>query len=297
MKRNIWKVLLGLVLAFTAGVNAYSANGFIDTTRYDLCAGDTLNVALTTGKRVQFYSDSIVFDTIHVTSNTEDSIHTYIVRLRPVFLVVEPIRVLPLGGSFVWHGSTITTEGTYQKVYESKYHCDSIYRVTVYRLFIEEEQRHICQGEETEWRGQKLSQPGTYDDLVRSKDGLRDSIIYRLQLSTQYVPETYITHSICRGSYYDWRTQHLTEQGTYHDTLKSYMGCDSIVHLTLNILDVDTTLIVRQITEGESIEWEGEMISEAGVYDKAKKNIYDCDSIVRLIVTSYPVDTLAPRAC
>ena len=296
MKRNIWKVLLGLVLAFTAGVNAYSANGFIDTTRYDLCAGDTLNVDLTTGKRVQFYTDSIVYDTIHVTSNTEDSIHTYIARLRPVFLIVEPIRVLPLGGSIKWHDSTITTEGTYQKVYPSQYGCDSIYRVTVYRLFIEEEPRHICQGEETEWRGRKYSQPGVYDDLVRSKDGLRDSIIYRLRLTTQYIPETYITHSICRGTYYDWRTQHLTEQGTYHDTLRSSMGCDSIVHLTLNIRDVDTTLVVRQITDGESFEWEGQTITGAGVYDVEKTNINGCDSIVRLIVTSYPVDTIRETA-
>ena len=221
MKRNILKMLLGMVLAFTAAVNVNAENGFIDTTTYKLCAGDTLNVEFTTGKWVRFYTDSIVYDTIHVRSTTEDSIHVYIARLLPVFKIEEPIRVLPLGGSIEWHDSTITTEGTYQKVYKTQNGCDSIYRVTVYRLFIEEEERHICQGTETEWRGRKYSQPGTYDDIVRSKDGIRDSIIYRLKLTTQYVPDTYISHSICRGSYYDWRTQHLTEQGTYHDTLKS----------------------------------------------------------------------------
>ena len=284
------------LIALASAVSAQAANGIIDTTQVNLCAGDELTLTLSDNKNVKVYTDTIVYDTIHVANTTDDSIHMYVARVMPTYLIVEPTRIIQNGGSFVWHDTTITTEGTYERVYKShQYDCDSTYRVTVYRMFIYDENRRICQGDSTEWRGQICRFQGTYTDVVRSRDGLRDSILYRLNLEVKYVEDTYINRTICRGSWLDWRNQRLTEQGVYTDTLKSTdLGCDSIVHLTLNIQDVDTVVQIFRLTESETYTWMGKEYTQAGVYDTLLRNSnpMGCDTVARLYLSTLPIDTI-----
>ena len=279
------------MLALASVVSVHAENGFIDTTQINICSGDTVRIVMSNSKPVTFYKDTIVYDTIHVTKATDDSIHKYIARVLPVYSFVEPARSLPLSGTLEWRGLTITEPGTYQQVYKTTYECDSIYRVDVYRTLEEEEHRRICFGDSTEWRGRWYRNAGVFTDVVRTHDNLRDSILYRLRLDVKPIPVTDISHSICRGSYYDWRGRRLTEKGIYTDTLVATdLGCDSILRLTLNFLDEDATFAPIEvekyfsICDDESVTFNGQTYRSAGTfYDR-----FTCDTIYKIVITKNP---------
>ena len=280
------------MLALASVVSVHAENGFIDTTQINICSGDTVRIVMSNSKPVTFYKDTIVYDTIHVTKATDDSIHKYIARVLPVYSFVEPARSLPLSGTLEWRGLTITEPGTYQQVYKTTtYECDSIYRVDVYRTLEEEEHRRICFGDSTEWRGRWYRNAGVFTDVVRTHDNLRDSILYRLRLEVKPIPVTDVSHSICRGSYYDWRGRRLTEKGIYTDTLVATdLGCDSILRLTLNFLDEDATFAPVEvekyfsICDDESVTFNGQTYRSAGTfYDR-----FTCDTIYKIVITKNP---------
>ena len=280
------------MLALASVVSVHAENGFIDTTQINICSGDTVRIVMSNSKPVTFYKDTIVYDTIHVTKATDDSIHKYIARVLPVYSFVEPARSLPLSGTLEWRGLTITEPGTYQQVYKTTtYECDSIYRVDVYRTLEEEEHRRICFGDSTEWRGRWYRNAGVFTDVVRTHDNLRDSILYRLRLEVKPIPVTDVSHSICRGSYYDWRGRRLTEKGIYTDTLVATdLGCDSILRLTLNFLDEDATFAPIEvekyfsICDDESVTFNGQTYRSAGTfYDR-----FTCDTIYKIVITKNP---------
>ena len=280
------------MLALASVVSVHAENGFIDTTQINICSGDTVRIVMSNSKPVTFYKDTIVYDTIHVTKATDDSIHKYIARVLPVYSFVEPARSLPLSGTLEWRGLTITEPGTYQQVYKTTtYECDSIYRVDVYRTIEEEEHRRICFGDSTEWRGRWYRNAGVFTDVVRTHDNLRDSILYRLRLEVKPIPVTDVSHSICRGSYYDWRGRRLTEKGIYTDTLVATdLGCDSILRLTLNFLDEDATFAPVEvekyfsICDDESVTFNGQTYRSAGTfYDR-----FTCDTIYKIVITKNP---------
>ena len=63
------------MLALASVVSVHAENGFIDTTQINICSGDTVRIVMSNSKPVTFYKDTIVYDTIHVTKATDDSIH------------------------------------------------------------------------------------------------------------------------------------------------------------------------------------------------------------------------------
>ena len=296
MKTKIVRMLASVLLVLSATVSAQAAVYLGTQQNYDLCAGDTLTLDLSQ-RQLKLYTDTIVRDTVPVAGSSDSLCNLHVVHVLPMYLFTEPTRTLPVDGTpFTWREMTISEEGTYQKVYQAQVNgCDSIYRVTVYRTRTEQEERTICQGDSTFWRGHYYSLQGRYEDLLRSKDDQRDSIIYRLVLHTTYIPDTtFITRSICRGSWLDWRGQRLTEQGMYTDTLRSSKGCDSVVHLTLNIVDVDTLVQIYRLTQGETYTWLGHPYTQAGVYDTLLRNSdpMGCDTVARLYLSVLPIDTI-----
>ena len=151
-------------------------------------------------------------------------------------------------------------------------------------VIVVSEQATICQGDKYTWRGVDYGESGRYDVIVKTKDGLKDSIDYRLDLTVLPIKRSYITRQICTGGETMFGGKKLTKEGVYYDTLKT-SGCDSIVQLSLQVLDADSTVEVHQLMEGETYEWHGSSYSEAGVYYYRTENVNGCDSVVKLVLT------------
>jgi hypothetical protein len=125
---------------------------------------------------------------------------------------------------------------------------------------------------------------GTYTITLANSRGC-DSVIY-LTL-TEYPYITYYSASFCSGGIYnDEHFANLNTAGTYYDTLKTINGCDSIIELTLTInLIPPVTKISDSIHLGDTCNFNGKQLTEAGIYYDTLQTIFGCDSIIELTLT------------
>jgi hypothetical protein len=109
---------------------------------------------------------------------------------------------------------------------------------------------------------------------------------------TPIVTSSY-AQSICAGGTYNFNGTHLTTAGIYKDTLNSAVtGCDSVVTLNLTVIQIDSTYLSHSVCEGHSYNFNGTLVSSAGVYSKTLSSVTTgCDSVVILTLTVNPVIT------
>ena len=75
------------------------------------------------------------------------------------------------------------------------------------------------------------------------------------------------------------------------NTVKTLEGCDSIVELTLDFIPTAHVAITATINEGETYEFGGNSLSQAGEYTHTYHTALGCDSIVTLtLIVTTPVD-------
>lgn len=88
--------------------------------------------------------------------------------------------------------------------------------------------------------------------------------------------------SICAGETYDFYGQAINAAGNYQATLSSIAGCDSVINLTLNIIEQLETTTSASICAGSSYLFEGNNYTLAGTYRDTLQSINGCDSILVL---------------
>ena len=122
-------------------------------------------------------------------------------------------------------------------------------------------------------------------NLTFKKDSITqhgcDSII-RLNLTIHPIFDTTLTQNICFGDTYQFNTHLLDNAGYYTDTLQSIYGCDSVVHLQLNVHPNYDTTIIDSICYGVSYTLNNFNVSQEGIYLQELQSIWGCDSIVHL---------------
>ena len=106
-------------------------------------------------------------------------------------------------------------------------------------------------------------------------------------------PTTFSTVSgnICSGDFYPFNNINLTTSGTYYDTLQNYLGCDSIIILTLSVNSKSSNTINQTICVGHNYYFNGHFLNTAGTYFDTLINYLGCDSILtlNLIVGHNPI--------
>lgn len=96
---------------------------------------------------------------------------------------------------------------------------------------------------------------------------------------------TSIQRTICEGQSVTVGTQTFTAPGTYVVTLSSFQGCDSIVTLTLSFSDSLVTNLQETLCAGESIVFNGQTLTQTGIYTAQLQTSSGCDSTVTLNLT------------
>ena len=245
---------------------------------------------------------SSITDTIRVTVTNAVTSNVNSVSICPGDSAVLKDTVSLTGGTYLWSPGGATTSGitvrpattsTYTVTY-STLHCGTSTRtatVTVYPTPTTPINRAICTGDSTLFGGHYYSAAGTYRDTLTTTHGC-DSIIV-LTLSVKPLSASSIAHSICPGTTYSFNGQSLTTAGVYKDTLTGINGCDSIVTLTLSILSTSRDSITRSICSGSSFNFNGRILTTAGVYKDTLTNYLGCDSFVTLRLNVVSVLTTA----
>ena len=122
-------------------------------------------------------------------------------------------------------------------------------------------------------------------NLTFKKDSITqhgcDSII-RLNLTIHPIFDTTLTQDICFGDTYQFNTHLLNSAGYYTDTLQNIYGCDSVVHLQLNVHPNYDTTIIDSICYGATYTLNNFNVSQEGIYLQELQSIWGCDSVVHL---------------
>jgi gliding motility-associated-like protein len=102
---------------------------------------------------------------------------------------------------------------------------------------------------------------------------------------------TKLSASVCEGSSYVFGGKTLTQSGDYVEVLKTASGCDSVVALSLAVIEKRFTTIERTICEGT--DYDG--YTKSGKYVDHFTSSLGCDSIrvLTLIVNLTPKPSLA----
>jgi uncharacterized delta-60 repeat protein len=273
-----------ILLISTGGCDSFvtvnlTVNGSIDTINQAICRGSTYDFHGHILTAAGTYRDTL---TSVVTGC--DSIKTLILTTDSVFYTGYDPQIC-IGSSYNFHGRILTTGGTYYDTLTAVGGCDSI--INIY-LFVENTvvssyYHSICAGGSYVFGGHTLTTSGTYYDTLTATVGGCDSIIW-LYFSVLNPVNTSLTQSICAGGSFDFGGHMLTSAGTYHDTLTSASGCDSIVTLTLTINSPHVTYFADIICPGSSYTFGSHSLISPGTYHDTLTGLGGCDSILTLLL-------------
>ncbi len=240
-----------------------------------VCQGSGYNFNGQTLTSAGTYTDTLI------TASGCDSIVTLTLSLSaPVVTVIN--RNICSGSSYNFNGTSLNTPGTYYDTLSTVAGCDSIVQLnlqvntsisTSYSAF-------VCQGSTYNFNGVTLTAGGTYTDTLQAGGGC-DSIV-TLHLTIHPSATYQLSASICAGSSYNFNGQQLAVAGTYHDTLFTQYGCDSIVTLTLGVNPVISTQLGIVVCNGSTYNFNGQILNTAGNYTDTLISAAGCDSIVVL---------------
>lgn len=149
--------------------------------------------------------------------------------------------------------------------------------------------QNICHGGSYTLLGQTFTNTGTYQLTTTGVNGC-DSIITLNLVENPLVPNV-IDMTICQGSSYFFNNQTLTTTGVYQMPLQTPTGCDSLVVLNLTVAPPLTSTLNVQICPGDTYNFLGLPLSNAGTYSQTIQNANGCDSIVTLNLSFKPQPT------
>ncbi len=245
--------------------------------RKDICNGSSFWFNGQNLTKSGVYSDTLVAE-----SGCDSIVRLYL-NVLPEYDTIKTVKICQ-GDVYDFNGRMIGTGGWYADSLKTVGGCDSVIHlfVKVGGEFLEREFVTVCSNSPFTWRGRLLTESGVYHDSLVSSYGCDSVYELNLTISGNYL--TTLHDTICNGGSYTFGNRVLTKSGVYYDTLRSVMGCDSVVKLILNVRPRHDTYETVHICAGESYTYKGRTI-KGGVILDTMKNIWGCDSIHHLVVS------------
>lgn len=100
---------------------------------------------------------------------------------------------------------------------------------------------------------------------------------------------------ICQGDSYTFGNQTLTEEGSYSHTFQTPAGCDSLVNLTLSLIEPVTQDVSLIVCEGDTYTFGTRQINTAGTYTETFQSLAGCDSTVNLTLDFTSIDLMVTK--
>ena len=253
----------------------------------NLCEGDTYSFGGQTITGAGVYTDTAT------NSRGCDSITVLTVTYTAKYY--EETAYFCEGTPYVWskNGTSYTVGGRYENRLTNAYGCDSIQVLNLIMLptnsYVTVE---LCQGQNYDFFGTTITEAGTYTHTLANTLGC-DSII-NLTVTTTPAPFTPVSDYVCEGQEYygyGFTLNDIVSDTVVTRTVKTTEGCDSIVELTLDLIPTAHVAITATINEGETYEFGGNSLSQAGEYEHTYHTALGCDSVVTLTLNvTTPVD-------
>jgi len=203
------------------------------------------------------------------------------------------------GDFYPFNGQSLTATGVYLDTLMASNSCDSIVQLnlTVLGIINNNVTAAICQGDAYFFKGQNISVAGNYSDTLNGSNGCDSIVDLTLSILSNFSDTSMV--SICNGTSYIFGGIQLSQSGSYVDTVPAVNGCDSILHLDLTVLGKVITSVSSTICEGDFYLFNGQNLTNTGIYSDTLVAAFGCDSVVNLNLTVLPVtrDSLSVSLC
>lgn len=253
--------------------------------------GASLSAGICAGSFYLFEGDTLtqsgVYSAILTNSNGCDSIITLNLEVVDQFVVNQTAAICP-GDVYVFAGDTLTAEGTYTDSLKAIGGCDSliVLQLNILPNSGSELSVTLCEGTPYSFHGETITEEGQFEAVLTAANGCDSTVTLTLTYVSRF--ETTDTQTICEGESYTFGTQTLDVAGEYQETFTAQGGCDSIVTLTLNVLPRSSGTDQATICFGEALEYHGEVLTDAGVYEFILAGANGCDSVVTFTLEVLP---------
>jgi hypothetical protein len=191
--------------------------------------------------------------------------------------------------SYLWNGVAQNIAGGYLDTFLTTTGCDSI--VTLNLILnptkYSSVSQTICSNQSYLWNGILQNTAGAYKDTFLTSTGC-DSVVI-LNLFINLTKSSSFSQTICAGKSYTYNGIVQTTSGAYKDTFPAVNGCDSIVTLNLIVSPLISSTFNLNICAGKSYLWNGINRNTSGQYKDTFTSVNNCDSVVILSLTVYPV--------
>lgn len=258
----------------------------------EICSNETYNF------RGRYINQSGIYYDSLKNSQGCDSVYELHLRIKPHYTFDNFIEVC-YGNPVTFRGKHITKPGIYYDSLLTHDGCDSIYRLifTWKSNYFFSDTAVICNGGYYNFHGKTISKSGYYYDSLHTHDGC-DSI-YQLVLIVNPASSTVVDTTLCSNDVFRLHGKRITSSGTYYDTIRSTLGCDSFITYNVTIHDSYLNETHTTLCHGSDIFFRGIHITKPGVYYDSMRSIYGCDSVYKMVFNWTPtylfIDTV--RLC
>jgi gliding motility-associated-like protein len=203
------------------------------------------------------------------------------------------------GESYLFNGVFLTESGQYEAITENQFGCDSTttLNLQVNPVDLIQWSQSICEGQWAEFNGNFVNEPGVYTETLQNQYGCDSTLHFTLEVFPTDTADFSIT--LCDGETYSFNGEDIGASGNYSAIFANAYGCDSLVNLSVEVYPVSFTEFNETICEGEVFFFEGNPITQPGVYTEVQANFYGCDSLITLVLDVLPaaVDTTVASIC
>ena len=186
----------------------------------------------------------------------------------------------------------LTDAGTHVVHLATMQGCDSTVTVnlTINENYEISQSAVINIGESYEWEGEHYTEAGTYYKTLTASNGCDSLRILELEVNSACQESRDTTAVLCAGQTLAWWGNEYAESGDFQYLRHFDNKCDTLITLHLTVMpSYDDMHDYKTICQGETYSWEGIDYTESGSYTRTLKTIHNCDSIVTLHLTVYPV--------
>ncbi|MCC7245717.1 MAG: hypothetical protein IT269_08570, partial [Saprospiraceae bacterium] len=215
-----------------------------------------------------------------------DSVVTVTVSALPTSTGSETLRTCP-GTTVTYEGATLSIGQTQQFTFDNYLGCDSVVTVTVSALPTStgSENLRTCPGTTVTYEGATLSigqtQQFTFDNYLGC-----DSVV---TVTVSALPTSTGTEhlSACTGTTVMYNNTPLSIGQTQDFILDNYLGCDSVVTVTVTEKFPTSATLQTGVCPGETFTYQNQQLTGGQTKVFILPNAVGCDSIVTVVVEQY----------
>jgi gliding motility-associated-like protein len=147
---------------------------------------------------------------------------------------------------------------------------------------------NLCNGETIFLEGANQTSAGVYTDVFTAANGCDSTVVTTVTLINPVTFEQ--TQTICQGLTFTVGTSVYNTSGQYTDVFTGANGCDSTVITTLFVESTINSSQSATICNGDTYDFNGQILSETGSYTFTTTAVGGCDSVITFFLNELPAN-------